>query len=66
MHHTAMSYSKYLITVAYCYNIALPVYMLSRWSFIALLNSTWPKLVIQLFQDQDQDFSVQISSRLVI
>ncbi|KAF6145355.1 hypothetical protein GIB67_016816, partial [Kingdonia uniflora] len=35
------------------YNIALPVYTLSRGSLIALLNSTWPRLVIQLFQVQD-------------
>ncbi|KAF6174359.1 hypothetical protein GIB67_027830, partial [Kingdonia uniflora] len=27
------------------YNIALPVYTLSRGSLITLLNSTWPRLV---------------------
>ncbi|KAF6144732.1 hypothetical protein GIB67_017751, partial [Kingdonia uniflora] len=28
MHYTAIHYSRYLITVAYCYNIAIQIYTL--------------------------------------
>ncbi|KAF6170458.1 hypothetical protein GIB67_036232, partial [Kingdonia uniflora] len=34
------------------YNIALQVYMLSRGSLIELINSTWPRHAIQIFNIQ--------------
>ncbi|KAF6169097.1 hypothetical protein GIB67_038594, partial [Kingdonia uniflora] len=50
--YTVIQYLIYLITIAYCYNIALPVYTLSRGSLIESINSTWQRHVIQLFNIQ--------------
>ncbi|KAF6140680.1 hypothetical protein GIB67_013973, partial [Kingdonia uniflora] len=30
MHYTAIQYSRYLIALAYCYNIVIQIYMLSE------------------------------------
>ncbi|KAF6163170.1 hypothetical protein GIB67_025034, partial [Kingdonia uniflora] len=51
-HFTAIQHPIYLITVAYCYNIALQVYTLSRGLLIESINSTWPRHAIQLFKIQ--------------